>query len=77
VYTVTAQTVQRRFYSLPETAQVLGVGRSSLERGWRSGSVPTVKIGGRRVVPVAWVDQLTNEAMQNFIVETSELGKGV
>jgi len=73
---VTTQTVQRRFYSLPEAAQVLGVGRSSLERGWRSGSVPTVKIGGRRVVPIAWVDQLANEAMQNFSVEPSEFGQG-
>jgi excisionase family DNA binding protein len=38
--------------SVPEAARVLGIGRNTAYVAARSGELPSVKIGGRVVVPV-------------------------
>ncbi len=37
----------------PTTARVIGVGRNAVYRAAANGDIPTLKIGGRIVVPVA------------------------
>jgi excisionase family DNA binding protein len=39
----------------PETAQMLGIGRSTVFRLIADGELPSVRIGRRRLVPVAGV----------------------
>jgi excisionase family DNA binding protein len=53
---------ERRFYSLEETAAMLGVSRQTLENWWRRGTLRTVKIGGRRLVPAIALDELDHGA---------------
>jgi excisionase family DNA binding protein len=51
---------ERRALSIVETSEATGLSRSSLYRAIESGTLPTVKVGGRRLVPVAAVDALLN-----------------
>ncbi len=37
----------------PTTAQLIGIGRNAVYRAAATGQIPTLKIGGRIVVPVA------------------------
>lgn len=47
----------RRCYSIPEAAQLIGIGRSSLYRLAASGELPTITIGGRRLVMADAIDR--------------------
>jgi excisionase family DNA binding protein len=38
--------------SVPEAARILGIGRNTAYVAARSGALPTVRIGGRIVVPI-------------------------
>lgn len=53
--------------SISEAAEMVGISRSALYPRLMSGEVPTVVIGGRRVVPVAqlreWVDSQLADQM--------------
>ncbi|RUL87606.1 helix-turn-helix domain-containing protein [Tautonia sociabilis] len=45
-----------RYVSMAEARERLGVHRQTVyEWAWR-GELPSVKIGGRRLVPMAWVE---------------------
>lgn len=44
-------TAGKLLLTIPETAQVLGVGVASVNRYIREGTIPSVKLGGRRLVP--------------------------
>ncbi len=47
--------------SVPEAAQVLGIGRNSAYEAVRRGEIPVIKIGARLVVPVAGLRRLLGE----------------
>lgn len=49
--------------SLNETATLLGVSRRHLERLVAANLIPTVKLGRRRLVVAAAIEQLANEAL--------------
>jgi excisionase family DNA binding protein len=49
---------QRLTYSVKETAKVLGIGRDAAYEGVKKGEIPSVKVGGRILVPRAAVDRL-------------------
>ena len=52
----------REFLSEREVAARLGVGHSTLRRWIATGEVPSVKLGGRRLVPRSWLDALAGRA---------------
>ena len=53
---------ERRALSIKETADTLGLSRSTAYRLIAEGKLATLKIGGRRLVPVAAIDVLLNLA---------------
>jgi len=44
--------------SIPETAKVLGIGRSKAYQAAQCGEIPTIRIGKRVLVPVAQLERL-------------------
>ena len=48
----------RRTYTLPEAAQVLGIGRSAAYLAAQRGDLPTIRIGRRLLVPAVALDRL-------------------
>jgi excisionase family DNA binding protein len=50
--------VQRRVLSIREATHTLGISRASIYRLMCQGRLPTVKIGSRRLIPVASIDDL-------------------
>jgi excisionase family DNA binding protein len=53
---------ERRAFSVEETADTLGLSRSTAYRLIAKGKLATLKIGGRRLVPVGAIDVLLNLA---------------
>lgn len=49
---------ERALYSIKETAEILGVSRSTVERRLADGTVPGVRIGARRLIPAAYIRSL-------------------
>ncbi len=45
-------------YTIPETAKILGIGRSAAYEGARIGEIPTVRIGKRILVPVTALERM-------------------
>jgi excisionase family DNA binding protein len=45
--------------SRPEAAQLLGISVPTLDRRLRDGVVPSIKLGGRRLVPRRAIDAIT------------------
>ena len=45
--------IRRRTYTVAEVAAILGVGMNSAYAGVNNGSIPSIKIGNRRLVPEA------------------------
>jgi excisionase family DNA binding protein len=46
-----------RMLSRQEVADQLGLGLATVKRGIRDGWIPSAKVGKRRLVPRAWVDE--------------------
>jgi excisionase family DNA binding protein len=51
-------TLERRALSVQETARAVGVSRATVYRLIEQGRLVTLKIGARRLVPVAAIDAL-------------------
>jgi excisionase family DNA binding protein len=58
------ETQQRRALSIRETARACGLSRATLYRQIKDGKLATIKIGSRRLVPVASIDALLNGGAQ-------------
>ncbi len=54
-------------YTVPETAKILGIGRSAAYEAARSGQIPTIRIGKRILVPLAALERMleTTKAAPN------------
>jgi excisionase family DNA binding protein len=57
------QTAPRAFYGVGDFAQALGIGEMSVYRAIHAGRLPSLKFGGRFVIPAKVVDQLVQAAM--------------
>jgi len=53
----------RLTYTAKEAAAALGIGRDSVYRAINSGEIPAVRVGNRRLVPVAWLEKKVADAM--------------
>jgi len=50
--------MEKRTYTIPEAAKVLGIGRSAAYEAARTGQIPTIRIGKRILVPAVALDRL-------------------
>ena len=48
----------RKTRTIPEVAKVLGIGRNAAYEAARTGQIPTIRIGGRILVPLAALEKL-------------------
>lgn len=49
---------KRQTYTVSEVAEILGIGRNTAYDCCRNGEIPTVRIGGRILIPRAAIDDL-------------------
>ncbi|MCX7618333.1 helix-turn-helix domain-containing protein [Tepidiforma sp.] len=50
--------MERKAYSIPEAAQALGIGRTLAIKLVQSGQLRSIKVGRRRLVPAAALEEL-------------------
>ncbi len=51
--------------SVPEVAEILGIGRAAAYEAARTGQIPTIRIGKRILVPVAALEQLLKDPVMD------------
>jgi excisionase family DNA binding protein len=54
----------RKFYSVDETAHMMGCTTVSLRRWIKQGRIGSIKIGGRRLIPASVIDNLADPVIQ-------------
>jgi excisionase family DNA binding protein len=59
--TATVST-KRRFYSMKETAQILGVSHITVFNHCKNKAIPSVLLGHRRLIPRAFIEELVEKA---------------
>ena len=57
-----AASMKRRTLSIREVAAILGVGKNTAYRAAKAGQIPTIRIGGRILVPLAALNDLIRNA---------------
>ena len=62
--TIVKTAEEKLTYSVPEAAEILGIGRSAAYQGIRTGQIPSVKIGKRIIVPKVALQQKLQAAGQ-------------
>ncbi|WP_033339148.1 helix-turn-helix domain-containing protein [Catenuloplanes japonicus] len=55
--------MDKRFYTVAETAALLRLSEPTLYRAIRTGEFPSIKVRGRYVVPAKAIDQLETDAL--------------
>ena len=55
-------TPPRATYGVQEAAKILGIGRNAAYEAARRGEIPTIRIGGRILVPKAALDNMLEKA---------------
>ena len=58
----TGDDIRRRTYTVLEVAEILGIGRNTAYEICRTGEIPTIRIGGRVLVPRTAIDELLEGA---------------
>lgn len=48
----------RQTYTVTEVAKILGIGRNTAYEACNSGEIPTLRLGGRILIPRAAIDDL-------------------
>ena len=61
--------LERRTYTVVEVSQILGIGRNTAYESCRSGETPTVRVGGRVLVPRAAIDALLSVSTDELQAE--------
>jgi excisionase family DNA binding protein len=59
-------TVEPVVYNVDEVAELLGIGRSSVYRRIADGTIRTVKVGRRVLIPRAALEELLAEAVADL-----------
>ncbi len=54
--------VKRETYTVTEVAKILGIGRNTAYEVCRNGEIPTIRVGGRILIPRAVIDDLLESA---------------
>ena len=53
--------LQKQTFTVPETAEMLNIGRNQAYEAARRGEIPTIRIGKRILVPRAAFDRMLSE----------------
>jgi excisionase family DNA binding protein len=61
-------TPPRATYGVQEAAKILGIGRNAAYEAARRGEIPTIRIGGRILVPKAALESMLEKAGQEGAV---------
>jgi excisionase family DNA binding protein len=59
--------------SVPEAAKLLGLSRSSTYEAVRRGDLPSIRVGGRVLIPIQRLESLINDETSAETEATSEL----
>ena len=59
------------FLSIQETAKSLGISRISAYRYVEAGTIPSVRVGARRLVPVSYLTSLETQAFSKVSPNTA------
>ena len=51
-------TIERQTYTVHEVARILGIGRNTAYEACNEGEIPTIRVGGRILIPRAAIDNL-------------------
>jgi len=62
----------KRFYTVPEAAELLTVSTPTLYREIREGRFPAIKVRGRYVVPAKAVDAMEQAALATGLVDPGD-----
>ena len=54
----------RRAYGIREFAEMFGISIDAAKRLGKSGALRTIKLGGRRLVPVAEIERIERDGLQ-------------
>ena len=57
-----SEPVQRRTYTVHEVATILGIGRNTAYEVCRNGDIPTIRVGGRILIPRDAIEDLLASA---------------
>jgi excisionase family DNA binding protein len=63
----------KRFYTVPEAAQLLTVSAPTLYREIRAGRFPAIRVRGRYVVPAKALDAMEQAAVAGGIVDPADV----
>lgn len=63
----------RRFYTVAEVADLLGVSYPTVYRAIRAGEFPAIRVRGRYVIPAKAIDQLEASALVDGLVDSADL----
>ncbi len=55
--------MEKKFLSVAEVATILGIHEITAYRWCESGKLPSLRLGGRRLVPVSAIDSLLAQAL--------------
>lgn len=66
----------RRFYSVAETAALLGTSEMTVYRAITAGEFPAVKVRGRWIVPAKAIDEIESAAMTTGAVDAADFAVG-
>jgi excisionase family DNA binding protein len=58
----TSLTFERKFFSVDETAAMLGCTSVTIRRWVGNGTLPSIKLGGRRLIAAGTVNNLVQQA---------------
>jgi excisionase family DNA binding protein len=62
-----------RFYSVDQTAQILGISKMTVYRAIHDGSFPAIRVRGRFAVPAKAIDDMEASAIKTrSVVETAD-----
>ena len=57
-----SEPVQRRTFTVDEVATILGIGRNTAYEVCRNGEIPTIRVGGRILIPRDAIEDLLASA---------------
>ena len=63
---------KKKTLTVPEAAEILGIGRSSAYEAARRGEIPTIRIGKLLLVPTAQLDRMLAGGAGNVTTESED-----
>ena len=69
------ELMEKRTYTVPEAARILGIGRNAGYEAVRTHQIPSIRIGKRILVPAAALDRLAADGRSDHTPKESDLAE--